>query len=552
MITKLHIENYVLIDRLDLAFEPGLNIITGETGAGKSILLGALGLLLGARADTSVARDPARNCVLEAGFRLDRYGLAPLFETLDLDYDDETVIRRVITPAGKSRLYVNDLPVQQAALRTLAPRLVDIHSQHQTLLLGSGDFQLEVIDSVADTQPLAETYAAAYARWREAAALLERLREEAAKAGEEEDFIRYQHDQLAAAQLRDGEQEELEEEEKRLAHAEEIREALLYANGLLDEQEPDILSGLRSIRSALDRAAAHSSAVGELSARVENALYELRDINGELLALAERSDSDPGRLEEVRARLDTLYSLQQKHRLSSVAELLALQEEYRARLDIADRSGERITAQEKIAAEALGEAQRIAAELTERRSAVLSAIEEQVIARLRELGMENAVLRAALHPAGRLTPSGADAAEFLFSANRGGRLEKIDKVASGGEMSRLMLALKVLVARHRRLPAIVFDEIDTGVSGRVADSMGEIMQQLGESLQVINITHLPQVAAKGKHHFFVYKSDDGGTVSSAIRKLSPEERVSHIAAMLSGSTVTAAALAQAGELLKKR
>ena len=551
MITKLHIENYVLMDQLDLDFLPGLNIITGETGAGKSILLGALGLVLGARADTSVARNPERNCVLEAHFRLKGYALEPLFDDLDLEYADETVIRRVLTPNGKSRLYVNDLPVQQAALRTLAPHLIDIHSQHQTLLLGDGAFQLEVIDSAAQTKTDVKRYADAYCRWKNEADVLEKLRQEAQQAGQEEEFIRYQYDQLAAARLRSGEQEELEEEQQILSHAEEIREALLYANGLLDEQDPNILASLKSICSSLERTADHAVAVKELVARVESVLYELRDVNGELLALAEQSECNPERLAEIQSRLDTLYTLQQKHRCSSVQELLDLQEDYRARLEKAEQYEERISAQEKVTEQALEEARQLAKSLSEKRAAVLPNIEVQVREQLRDLGMEHAVLQILLHPAERLTPSGADNAEFLFCANRGGRPEKIDKVASGGEMSRLMLVLKVIMAQHRQLPTIVFDEIDTGVSGRVADSMGEIMQQLGRSLQVINITHLPQVAAKGEHHFLVYKSNEGEATASAIRKLSPEERINHIAAMLSGSTITAAALQQAAELLRK-
>ena len=503
MLCRLTVENYALIDRLDIEFAAGLNIITGETGAGKSILLGALGLVLGARADAAAIKDSGRNCVVEAEFDVRGYGLEPLFGSLDVDYDERTVVRRVITPAGKSRAYVNDLPVQLTALCEIGVRLIDIHSQHQTLLLGDSRFRTGLLDSVGEAGDRLGEYRRIYGELRRCESELETLRARAEQSGRDREYVSFQLNELRGAKLSENEQQELEAGLSELSHASEIRDTLLFAASELEGAENSLLSRLKSVETSVGRIAEVYPRAEEFYARLHAAALDLKDLASEAASGADRIDADPRRLEQVTARLDRIYSLQQKHRVASVSELLALQARYEAQLADIEGGTEAIAQMRQQVERLRAEAVRIAGELTAVRTAAAPRIEEQIAGMLAELGMESAVLRIEIAPAAELRPDGADTIRFLFTANRRMPLQPVEKVASGGEMSRLMLSLKSLVARSGQLPTVIFDEIDTGVSGSVADRMGEIIVRLSSGLQVINITHLPQVAAKGSDHFFV-------------------------------------------------
>ena len=550
MITTLHIENYVLIDLLDIRFERGLNIITGETGAGKSILLGAIGMLTGARADSSVVKNGATTCVIEAEFEVSDYDLEPLFEEYDLDYSDTMIVRRVITVQGKSRSYVNDLPVTLAQLKSIGERLIDIHSQHQTLLLGDGGFQMDVVDCVAENDGLLGAYRSVLSSVKAVRARRDAAAEELAQARRDEEFMRYQYEQLEEAKLQPGEKEELEAQEAVLANATEIKEALWSSCALLDgDAEDNVLTSLRKIESSLESISEHSSEVAAIAERISSSYYELKDVCEELSSLDEEIAADPAELERVQSRLDKIYTLEKKHHVEGVEPLIELRDSLSAKLAMIDGSDDRIAELDAELAGLTDKARSIADELSARRLSVVERIREDVLSQLSQLGMEGARLSIELRRTDELLPNGSDTIEVLFSANKGGHMERIAKVASGGEMSRLMLALKSLMASFRSLPTVIFDEIDTGVSGSVADKMGEIMERLGAGKQIINITHLPQVAAKGAHHFYVYKSDKDGATVTVIRKLTDEERVDKIAEMLSASRVTDAARRQARELL---
>lgn len=549
MLGRISVENYALIERLDMELSPGLNIVTGETGAGKSILLGALGLVLGNRADTAALKDNSRNCVVEAAFGLAGYGLEKFFADNELEYEPETVIRRVITPAGKSRAYVNDLPVQLSTLKELSQRLIDIHSQHQSRMVADEGFRESIVDSVVAEPELPGLYRAAYARMRHAQAELAAAVWAVEEARRDQDYISHQHGLISELKLRDGEQEELEAEQKELANAEQILTALSQAEELLDRDETGILASLRSAQHALQHIAGVYPVGGELSVRMEEAYRELKDVASEISREGGRVEYNPARLAEADARLDAIYSLQQKFRLTSVGELLGFQAELAAKLAGITAGDENIARLQDAVSEYRREALGIGARLTEARTAAAVKLTAGVGELLSGLGMPAAVFACAVMPAEELTPSGADRIEFLFSANKGS-MQPLERVASGGEVSRVMLALKSLAARGAKLPTIVFDEIDTGVSGRIADATGGIIAGLGESMQVLNITHLPQVASKGDTHFLVYKENTPEGAKTRIRRLTAAERVEEIAKMLSGSSVTEAALRQAETLLE--
>ena len=538
-----------MIDKLDIEFAPGLNIITGETGAGKSILLGALGLILGNRVESGVLRDPQRNCVVEAEFDLYGYHLEELFDTLNIDYEEPCLIRRVITSAGKSRAYVNDLPVQLTALRAIGERLIDIHSQHQTLLVGESRFQTTLLDSVAEHLPLLEQYRSVYAELNEVKRQYEDLQREADATSKDREYVAYQLEELQAANLHEGEQEELETLLEELSHAVEIKEILMWTSQMLEGDDEGVLTQLKSAEQSIGRLQSVYPQAEQFYQRLHSALLDLKDLASEVSAEGDRIEVDPVRQEQTQERLDLIYSLQQKHKKDSVSGLLALQAEYAARLNGIDSYEERLAELAQRIGVLQEKASKLAADITNGRKNTAPKIEQYVMEQLARLGMASAQLQVDIHPAGELQADGADVIRFLFTANRNTALQPIEKVASGGEMSRLMLALKTLVVSHMQLPTIIFDEIDTGVSGAIADKMGEIVTALGAQLQVINITHLPQVASKGDHHFFVYKEDTPNGTQTRIRELTADERVNEIAKMLSGSAVTQAAVEQARLLL---
>ncbi len=545
MLRSLSVENYALIDRLDMTLGPKLNTVTGETGAGKSILLGALGLLLGTRGEAGVQKDPSRACVVEGVFELAGYGLEPFFEENDLDFSPESTLRRVISTSGKSRAYVNELPVALGVLKALSDRLIDIHSQHENLLLRNDAFRTSILDVAAGQAPVVKRYGERFAAWRGLLKELAEARAAAAEARSDEEWLRHQADELAALRLVAGEEAELETEQRELSHSDELREAFGLVANELGADETGVVARLKALRGALDKVSRIHAGAADFAQRLGSAHLDMRDLEREAVAEYERVEGNPERLATVIARLDTIYDLQRKHRVNSVAELLELQARFEEQLDGIEHSGSRVTELEA-AAESSGAAVReLAAQISEGRRGAAPQVESAVEQMLRRLGMAEARLVVELSEAAALRANGGDEVRFLFTANGGMAPRPIEKIASGGEISRVMLALKTLSARSTGQPTVIFDEIDAGVSGRVADAMGEVIAELGAHCQVLNITHLPQVAAKHGAHFLVYKQDG----ATHIRTLSPDERVAEIAKMLSGSTVTAAAIHQARELL---
>lgn len=545
MLRRLLVENYALIDKLEMELDPHLNIITGETGAGKSILLGALGLLLGNKNEGSAMKDATRSCIVEGTFDLAGLGLEAWFDTQDLDYAPQTVVRRMITSAGKSRAFVNDLPVQLAQLRELGRRLLDIHSQHQNLILASEDFRTSALDTVAGNRPLREEYATRYADLGRLQRELAALRDEASRSRQDEEWLRYQTEELTAARLRAGEQEQLEAEQAVLADADRIGETLALLRTALDTEETGILPRLKSAETALGHLRESYPQAAELITRLRSVREELKDIGATAATDAEHIDADPARLQKIDDRLAALYSLQQKHRAASLDELIALRDRYAARLEAIVHGDEAIATLEARVAEAAAHAENLATRLHAAREKAAPAFEKHIRTTLTRLGMPDTVFRIALTDAGTLTRTGRDEVQFLFTANRNTSPQPVERIASGGELSRVMLALKALLAERMQLPTVIFDEIDTGVSGRIADAMGQIISTLAATLQVVDITHLPQVASKGSAHFVVYKRDG----RTDITRLAPAERIEEIAKMLSGSEITPAALEQARILL---
>lgn len=547
MLRRLSVENYVLIDKLEMELDPRLNIITGETGAGKSILLGALGLLLGARNDGSARKDAARNCTVEGLFDLTGSGLEDFFEENDLDFAPQTTLTRVITPAGKSRAFVNDVPVQLTQLRELGSRLLDIHSQHQNLILSSEEFRTSALDTVAGNRALLEQYAAQYAEVQQLKRQLNALREEAERGRRNEEWLRHRTDELTAANLREGEQAELEQELGILENADRIGEALTTLRNAFDADETGILAQLKNAETELNHLRGSYPAAGEYADRLRSVLEELKDIDASAAEASERLDTDPERLAKLSARLDALIALQQKYRVADERALIALRDEGAEKLAAIVHGDEAIAATEKVLQEASERTMTLAAALHEAREKAAAGFEKHILATLARLGMPDTVFRIELAPLAEAGRTGCDAVRFLFTANRGTAPRPIEQIASGGELSRVMLALKALLAERMQLPTILFDEIDTGVSGRIADAMGEIIATLSASMQVVDITHLPQVASKGTAHFVVYKRDG----RTDIARLDEAQRVTEIAKMLSGAEITDAALAQARILLGK-
>lgn len=549
MIQRVTVENYALIRHLDITLGSGLNIITGETGAGKSILLGALGLILGNRADSAALADNVSNCVVEAEFDLSGYGLESFFEEQELEYDTPCVVRRVITPAGKSRAYVNDLPVQLTTLKELGLRLVDIHSQHRSLLVASEEFRREVVDNFSSSHTVLARYAEAYYALQSAERELAATRAEAERNSADEEWVRYQWEQLSSAALREGELAELEQRQSELANSEEIGERIGGTVDVLGAEERGVLAMLKASEQSMRHLARVWSGGEEVAERLRSVQVELKDIEATLSDALDRVDADPNALAAVEERLATIYALLRKHRVESVEELLAIQAEFGRKMELITDLDSVIARLEAEVAAARKVAQSVADELTALRQKGAEALSSGVTEMLTRLGMSGARFLCRVTP-DTLRESGADIIDFVFSSSPAGSLLPIEKIASGGEISRVMLCLKAIAARCAKLPTIIFDEIDTGVSGRIADEMGEVITELSASMQVLNITHLPQVASKGNDHFVVYKEVTTEGAESRIRRLTTEERVEEIAKMLSGATVTTAAREQAKQLLK--
>lgn len=545
MLRRLSVENYALIDRLEMELGADLNIITGETGAGKSILLGALGLLLGHRNDGSAMKDTARNCVVEGTFDLTGLDLESFFEQNDLDYAPETTVRRIITPAGKSRAFVNDVPVQLTQLRELGTRLIDIHSQHQNLILSSEEFRTAALDTIAGNGELLAAYGKVFTRLHETRRRLTALRETAAEGRRDEEWLRYQTDELTAANLRTGELAELEAEQAVLSNADRIGEALTVLRNSLDADETGVLVQLKNSETQLTHLLQSYPPAGEYAERLRSVILELKDIDAAVTTDSERIESDPGRLQTLDARLGTLYTLCQKHHVDTPDELIVVRDRYAAKLAAIVHSGEEIAATEQEHQRITDEAEALAAKLHQARMLAAPAFEKEILTTLTQLGMPETLFRIGITESETLGRTGRDRIEFLFTANRNAAPQPVERIASGGELSRVMLALKVLLAQRMQLPTVIFDEIDTGVSGRIADAMGEIIAALSRTMQVVDITHLPQVASKGNHHFVVFKRDG----RTGITRLSSQERITEIAKMLSGSEITEAALTQARILL---
>lgn len=551
MLKSLTVTNYALIEKVDIPFYQGFSVITGETGAGKSILLGALGLILGQRADASVLRDKEQKCVVEAVCDISGYALGELLAANDLDFEPMTVVRREILPAGKSRAFINDTPVNLNVLKDITSQLIDIHSQHQTLLLGENHFQLGVVDAVADAYSLKADYLKIYRQYRDLLGQLADLKDENERQKGELDYLQFQHKQLADAKLLPGEQVELEQTLTELTHAADIKAALVLAVGHLDGDNFPILGALKEILIQLSKIAGFIHDGAELSTRVETSYLDLKDMAMDLAARAENVVHDAGEIDRVQARLGVIYELQQKHRVASVEELLALQRELAAKLEKITNFDEQLVVLQQQIDKIRADLGKKAKLLTDKRKSAFTRIESSLLSNLVELGMPAAKFVVSHQTKEEFGPDGSDDILFLFSANKSGQPAELEKVASGGEMSRLMLCIKALLSSAKGLPTLILDEIDTGVSGDIADKMGIIMHGMAKNMQVVSITHLPQIAGRGKVHYRVSKKDMGSYNTSVIEELDAEQRVLEVAKMLSGSVLSDAALTNARELLRQ-
>ncbi|MGE9954074.1 DNA repair protein RecN [Segatella copri] len=551
MLKQLYIKNFTLIDELNISLYPGFSVITGETGAGKSIILGAIGLLLGNRADSKAIKAGRDRCVIEAHFDLSRYGMQKFFDDHDIDYDaDDTIIRRELTAAGKSRAFINDTPVPLTCMRELGEQLVDIHSQHQNLLLQKEDFQLNVVDIIAQDADQLKVYQKEYYAYRKAKELLEELKAEIAKNRENEEFMRFQHKELDDANLQEGELEQLEQEAETLSHSEDIKTALYEADSALSGENDSILDKLKNATHQLENICDVYPSMADVAGRMQSSYIELKDIAQEISSSVDHVEFDPNRLDAINTRLDKLYTLQQKFHVETVTELIATRDRIAEQLSHIDNGDEDIEEKEKEVAALLAKAEKQAALLTSIRQKSAKAIEKEMKGRLIPLGIPNVRFEIAFAEK-PLSGNGADKVSFLFSANKSTQLQPVSQVASGGEIARVMLSLKAMISGAVKLPTIIFDEIDTGVSGKIAEKMADIMEEMGlQNRQVLSITHLPQIAAKGSHHYKVLKEEtENGTISH-MKELNSQERIEEIAQMLSGSDITQAALANAKELLR--
>jgi len=549
MLQSLSIQNYALINNLSIAFDSGFSIITGETGAGKSILLGALSLLVGQRADTSVLLDKSRKCVVEGQFKIGEYNLQAFFKQNELDYDNQVIIRREILDNGRSRAFVNDTPVNLNILKDLGDRLVDIHSQHQNSYLTDSQFQLSLIDILAKNNQLLSSYRESYTNYNNLQRSLSELQEKSVKEKADLDYFQFQLNELENLHLKSGEQTELEEELKVLSHAEEIKSVLVNIAGLLSAESTGIVSQLKEATLQAGKIREIFTKIDSLQERLNSEYIELKDIASEADALAESIDLDPSRLEAVKSRLDSLYSICQKHRVSNCEDLISLRDSFYQKIISITSYDEQLN---ELSAKLTSLKQllvTLASEITNKRKAIIPGFEQRIIAILQQLGMPNAMFSVKLEGAQEFMSSGCDKIAFLFSSNKQVVLMDITKIASGGEISRFMLAVKSIIASTLAMPAVIFDEIDAGVSGDIADKMANIMKQMSENMQVISITHLPQVASKGRNHYLVYKLESKKATNTYIKLLQGEERVAEIAKMLSGEQISDAAIKNARVLL---
>ena len=551
MLKKLYIKNYALIDLLDIELYSGFSVLTGETGAGKSIILGAIGLLLGQRADSKSIKTGADRCTIEAHFDLSRYDLQPFFTDNDIDYDaEDTIIRREIT-ATKSRAFINDSPVALSMLKELGEQLVDIHSQHQNLLLNKQDFQLSVVDIIAQNQGLLADYQESYSQLQTAKNQLQALKEDIERNRQQADFMQFQFEELQQANLVDGEQEELEQQSDMLSHAEDIKGALYEADGHLNGEQQGAVDHVRQSFQTLRNISRVLPAASELAERLESCHIELKDIADEVSSLLERTDFDPAELDRLNNRLDLIYDLEKKYHVDSVEELIAQRDLLGKQLNAIENSDEAVAELEAKCQQLTAKSQQMADKLTKQREKAAKAIEKQMQQRLVPLGMPHVRFEVSIIPSA-LGKSGQDQVAFLFSANTSTPLQPVSQVASGGEIARVMLSLKAMISGAVKLPTIIFDEIDTGVSGKIAEKMAEMMREMGQAeRQVISITHLPQIAAMGSHHYRVSKEETVQGTTSSMHLLSDEERIREIAQMVSGSDVSEAAIANAKALLKQ-
>ena len=550
MLIKLFVQNYALIRELDLKLDEGLTIITGETGAGKSILLGALSLILGARTDTALLLDKNAKCIVEGTFRIEDYDLRDFFSDNELDYDPLSILRREVTPAGKSRAFINDTPVTINLLKELGEKLIDIHSQHQTLMLNDSSFQLNVIDSFAGTIRQRNSYRTVYSNFRKLTKEYNDLREKAERNKADLEYFMFQLNQIEEAGLVPGEQEDLEREQDLLVHAGEIGNALESSAFLLSTGEPSILSMILELKSNAGKIKSFLPGGEEILSRIESAYIELDDLAGELVKISSGIEADPQRLSQVNNRLDLIYSLNQKHRVNNLNELLKKKEEINGYIKSIVTGDERLEELRQLLEKESSVLSELAAGMSGKRKEVLGDIEMKINGMLAQLGMPNGRFRILLTQSENYNATGIDNADFHFSANKQVPPENLAKIASGGELSRVMLSLKSLLTKNNNLPTIIFDEIDSGVSGEVADKVGQILDEMGRYMQVVNITHLPQFAARGTKHYHVYKDDSGDSTITRIKLLSEKERIFEVARLLSGSEVTETAIKNALELLQ--
>ena len=552
MLNKLFVRNYALIRHLELSFDRGLTIITGETGAGKSIILGALGLVLGNRADTATLLDKNEKCIVEGHFDLTGISCSDFFKGNDLDFDNHTVMRREISPAGRSRAFINDTPVTLDLMKELGSILIDIHSQHETLMVGNNRFQLGVLDSFAGHNGLLADYGAEYARYREIEKEYRMLSEQGSKNSEDLEYYTFQLKQLEEARLVHGEEQELRSEHEILSHAAEIHEALSESASMITGENHSLMRALYDIRRRMEGIAPFYPAAAEFLKRVEPVTIEINDLGNEMENLAGSVEADPSRLEVVTERIDLLFSLMQKHRVETSEALIDLRDSISKRTEELSRTDERVEYLEGEFDKSVSQLTQYASAISANRMKASGEVENEMISLLQQLGMPNARFGVKLTMLESFGPSGKDHADFLFTANRQVAPESLGRIASGGELSRVMLSLKSLLSDNRSLPTIFFDEIDAGVSGETAAMVGEILSGMGKKMQVINITHLPQVAALGSRHYFVYKEDDGESTITHLKLLTEGERLKEVARLLSGAEITEASLQNARELIRNR